>query len=292
MGVKERVTARVVDLFSHSDKPLEYTAQYSGDYGLFGPNSISWEVLGDVSSFVGGIRALMVQAAHPEVAAGVADHSRYREDPLGRLSRTSYFVTSMNYGAKPEIETAVQIVQRAHKGVVGISERGIPYNATDPEYSAWVHNTLTESFLEAFHRFRRPLSEIEADTFVKEQGSIGALMGADPIPETARELREWIYGHSSVSRSAAMREAIAFLNKPPLSKMEYFGYKTLQRSAVSSIPKEFRETLGLTRLSTAEPAGKALLGGLRWALKFSPSWKAALIRSGASFDPSMFREDV
>ncbi|MBU98645.1 MAG: histidine kinase, partial [Acidimicrobiaceae bacterium] len=90
MGVKERVTARVVNLFSHGDKPLENTDKYQGDYGLFGPGSISWEILGDVSSFVGGIRALLIQAAHPEVVAGVADHSRYREDPLGRLNRTAY----------------------------------------------------------------------------------------------------------------------------------------------------------------------------------------------------------
>ena len=95
MGIKERVTARVVDLFSHSERPLQNTEKYEGDPGLFGPGSISWEVLGDVSSFVGGIRALLIQAAHPEVAAGVADHSSYREDPLGRLSRTAYYVTSM-----------------------------------------------------------------------------------------------------------------------------------------------------------------------------------------------------
>ena len=69
MGIKERVTARVVDLFSHSERPLQNTEKYEGDPGLFGPGSISWEVLGDVSSFVGGIRALLIQAAHPEVTA-------------------------------------------------------------------------------------------------------------------------------------------------------------------------------------------------------------------------------
>ena len=52
MGLRKRVTARVVDLFSHSDMPVEDTARFAGDAGLFGPDSISWEVLGDVSSFV------------------------------------------------------------------------------------------------------------------------------------------------------------------------------------------------------------------------------------------------
>ena len=71
MGIKERVTARVVDLFSHSERPLQNTKSMK-EIRTFGPGSISWEVLGDVSSFVGGIRALLIQAAHPEVAAGVA----------------------------------------------------------------------------------------------------------------------------------------------------------------------------------------------------------------------------
>ena len=292
MGVKTRVTARVVDLFSHSDKPLLYTNRYSGDVGLFGPGSVSWEVLGDVSSFVGGIRALMIQAAHPEVVAGVDDHSQYREDPLGRLSRTSYFVTSVNYGAKPEIEAAVQIVKRAHSGVVGISERGIPYNASDPEYSAWVHNTLTDSFLEAFQRFRRPLTTIEANTFVKEQAVIGSLMGADPIPKTAQELKAWVCGHPAIGGSKAMREAVAFLDRPPLPRVEYTGYKILQRAAVATIPSELTTILELKARPPAESTGRALLRALRWALKFSPAWKAALQRCEANFDPKMFRDDA
>ena len=82
--------------------------------------------MGDVSGFVGGIRALLIQAAHPEVVAGVADHSRYREDPLGRLSRTSDYVTATSYGAMPEVEQAVRIVRAAHRRVIGVSHRGRP----------------------------------------------------------------------------------------------------------------------------------------------------------------------
>ena len=162
MGIKERVTARVVDIFSHRERPLQNTEKYERDPALFRPGSISWEVLGDVSSFVGGIRALLIQAAHPEVAAGVADHSSYREDPLGRLSRTAYYVTSMTYGAMPETEEAISMVNFAHRRVSGVSERGRAYSASSPEYSAWVHNTLTNSFLEAFQVFKRPVTEIEA----------------------------------------------------------------------------------------------------------------------------------
>lgn len=35
-----------------------------------------------------GSRALLMQVAHPKVAAAVAEHSRYRSDTLGRLRDT------------------------------------------------------------------------------------------------------------------------------------------------------------------------------------------------------------
>ncbi len=73
-------------LFSHGPQPLEHTLDYDGDPGLLGPDSVSWRVIGDAAAFVGGIRALLVQTAHPEVVAGVEQHSRYRADPLERLS--------------------------------------------------------------------------------------------------------------------------------------------------------------------------------------------------------------
>ncbi len=292
MGVKERVTARVVNLFSHGDKPLENTDKYQGDYGLFGPGSISWEILGDVSSFVGGIRALLIQAAHPEVAAGVADHSRYREDPLGRLNRTAYYVTTMTYGANPEIEYAIQMVRSAHVGVSGTSERKLSYSASNAAHSAWVHNTLTDSFLEAFKIFRRPLSGEEADRFVREQSLIGERMGANPLPKDAKALRAWIVDHPNTGPSEAMREAIVFLKKPPLSPVERIGYRVLQQAASSTIDAKMREILGLRPHALSLSSGKVLINSLRWALKASPSWKAALIRSGADFDETLFRSDV
>ena len=126
--LRRSVVRRTIGLFAHGDDPMANTMEYAGDPGLFGPDSISWEVMGDASGFVAGIRALLIQAAHPEVVAGVADHSRYREDPLGRLSRTSAYVTATSYGAMPEVEQAVRIVRAAHHRVQGVSHRGLPYH--------------------------------------------------------------------------------------------------------------------------------------------------------------------
>src|SRR5215213_5295543 len=62
------------------------------DVGLFGPDSVTWRVHGTPAMIIGGMRALFLQTLHPLAMAGVADHSDYRHDPLGRLHRTGDFV--------------------------------------------------------------------------------------------------------------------------------------------------------------------------------------------------------
>jgi len=271
---------------------LANTLESRGDIGLLGPDSVSWTVLGDVAAFVGGIRGLLIQAAHPEVVAGVGDHSRYREDPLGRLSRTSAYVTATTYGAMPEVEAAVAQVQRIHRIVSGVSSRGVSYNASDPGFSAWVHNVLTDSFLTAHIVFGGiPLSSEEADRFVTEQTRVGSLLGSNPMPSSREELSSWIEDHPEVAPSPEMRDAIEFLTHPPLEPAIRIGYKVLMEAAVSTIPERLREVLGLTPKVGATAIGKSAIGGLRWALGYSPSWRLALERVGAPIPTNLFVQE-
>ncbi len=183
---RSRVIAATQGLFSHGDYPLAETLAYQGDPGLFGPGSATWTIVGDTSVFVGAIRALLLQAAHPEVAAGVFDHSRYRDDPLGRLTRTESYVTATSFGAMPEVEAAVARVRRRHGPIHGVSHRDLPYDASDPELDAWVHNSLTDSFLTAYRVYgAQACPEALADSYVAEQLRVGRLLGAGPLPESA-----------------------------------------------------------------------------------------------------------
>ena len=246
-------------------------------------------VLGDTAAFVGGIRGLLIQAAHPEVVAGVGDHSRYREDPLGRLSRTSAYVTATTYGAMPEVEAAVATVRRVHGFVQGVSSRGVSYSADDPGFSAWVHNALTESFLTTHLAFGgSPLTAEQADQFVLEQTRVGALLGADPMPETRADLSAWVEDHPDIAPSPEMRDAIEFLKSPPLDPALRAGYKVLFEAAVTTIPPRLRRILGLNPKPLARTGGSAMVSSLRWALGYSPSWEAALLRSGAPVPPGLF----
>lgn len=289
--IRQRVIRSATSPFGHADYPLANTLDHRGDPGLFGPGAASWQIIGDVSAFAGGIRALLIQAAHPEVVAGVEEHSRYREDPLGRLSRTSAYVTATTYGAVPEVEAAVNLVRGAHRGVTGHSHRGKRYAASNAAHAAWVHNVLTDSFLAAYEAYGpRPLAPGDADRFVREQAVIGRMLDADPTPETASELRSWVTDHPDLGASPGMRHAVEFLTDPPLSAGQRAGYRLLASAATSTVPPRIRDILDLRSSAAGSAGGAATLGFLRWALGSSPSWHVALVRSGAPVPDGLFTQ--
>jgi len=239
-------------------------------------HSVSWPVIGDAAAFVGGIRGLLVQAAHPEVVAGVMDHSSFRDDTLGRLSRTSAWVTATTFGAEPEVMGAVKAVTTAHRRVRGQSERGRPYNAASPHLAAWVHNALTDSFLASYQHFGpEPLTPADADRFVAEQASIGDLLRADPLPRTASDLAAWLVEHPDIEPSAAQASAVAFLRDPPFRAPVLLGYRPLFWAAAATLPPSLNELLDLKPPPGSLAIGRRSVGFLRWALGTSPTWLRA-----------------
>ncbi len=292
-ALKDRVVASTSDLFSHGPQPLEHTLDHRDDPGLLGPDSVSWPVLGDVAAFVGGIRALLVQSAHPEVVAGVEQHSRYQADPLGRLSRTSAYVTETTYGARPEVDAAVAAVRAAHRPVRGRSERGAAYSAGNPELAAWVHNVLTDSFLAAYQAYGpRLLTDEEADGFVAEQTRIGTLLGAAPLPDTAASLGRWVTEHPALEGSSAQRAAVGFLRSPPLPLAVRPGYRMLFAAATATLPPALSELVGVRPLPAGRAVGRLSVGSLRWMLGSSPSWHLALVRCAAPVPDGLFRQPL
>lgn len=292
-GARNRVVEATTGLFSHGPQPLAETIRHAPDPGLLGPDSVSWRVIGDASAFVGGIRALVVQTAHPEVVAGVEQHSRYRTDPLGRLTRTSFYVTATTYGAMPEVEQAVSMVRSAHGGVSGRSARERPYSAGQPEMAAWVHNVLTDSFLAAYRAYGRdPISDADADRFVEEQTRIGALLGADPMPTTADELSAWVTDHPDLAPTDDAVNAMAFLQDPPLSFAVKAGYRPLFHGALATVPDRLLDIVGARPGWRAREIGRSTTTALRWALGSSPSWHVSLVRSGAPVPDGLFRQPL
>jgi uncharacterized protein (DUF2236 family) len=65
---------------------------------------------------VGGQRALVMQLAHPLVAAGVAEHSDFPARALERLRRTLDLSLALIYGTEQEAETAARSIRLVTTG--------------------------------------------------------------------------------------------------------------------------------------------------------------------------------
>ena len=133
--LRDQLMAPVARSLAGDRLPFEQYTEPPGDPGLFGPGSATWRVHADPTMLVGGLAALMLQTVHPLAIAGVEEHSNYREDPLGRLSRTGSFVTGTTFGSTEAAERLIKLVQGIHRKVRGTAPDGRGTRPTTPTWS-------------------------------------------------------------------------------------------------------------------------------------------------------------
>ncbi len=219
--------------------------------GLLGPASVAWRVHDHPAALVGGVRALLVEALHPRAMAAVDRFSDFREDPWGRLRRTSEFVLTITYGTGAEAQAAAAGVRRVHERVRGVDPHsGKRYRADEPELLAWVHNVTVESLLLAYLAYASPLGAEEADRYVAEMRVMGALLGLDGsrLPATRAGLERWILGVDGLVATPAAREALRLVFAPPLPIMLRPAWATLCAGAIALLPDWARRAYGLPPL--------------------------------------------
>jgi uncharacterized protein (DUF2236 family) len=140
---------------------------------VFGPGSPTWRVNGESVLLLGGGRALILQVAHPGVAAGVAQFSNYRAEPWKRLYRTLDTTLTIVFGDDRTSAAASARLRRVHERVRGSDDRGEPYSALDPAVLLWVHATLIDTSLTIYERYVRPLSSPELNGYYEEMKALG-----------------------------------------------------------------------------------------------------------------------
>jgi uncharacterized protein (DUF2236 family) len=163
--------------------------------GLFGPGSMSWTIDRELVVLAGGSCALLMQAAHPVVAAGVADHSTYATDPFGRLMRTLTSSFDVVFGTRSQAQRTIRRVNAIHARVRGVRpDGGAAYSAMEPEALLWVHATLIDTALRVYSRFVRRLHPDEEQAYHLESGRVALLLGVPEaaMPSTIEELRAWM----------------------------------------------------------------------------------------------------
>jgi len=190
------------------------------DPGFYGPSSVTWQMHGDPMMWVAGIRALYLQALHPRAVRGVLQNSDFRRDAWGRLMRTANFVGTATYGTTEAAERAAARVRKIH-GMLGATDpdTGERYSVDEPELLLWVHCAEIDSYLHVLRRSGFPLTDAQADRYIREHRVGARLVGldADQVPGDQAELAAYFEKvRPDLAAGPEAREVDDFLRRPPI----------------------------------------------------------------------------
>jgi uncharacterized protein (DUF2236 family) len=229
----------------------------SPESGYFAPDDVAWRVGRELALLLGGGRALLLQVAHPLVAAGVAEHSGFREDPWKRLEGTMNAVWAVVFGSRAQADRAAARVRAMHGKVngtlaapMGPFPAGTRYSALDPELLLWVHATLVDSALLVHSQWVGKLSEADERSYYEEMKTCAELFGtpADVIPPTLEEFRAYMderLASEEIYVTETAREIAHTVLHPPLPLPLRPAMEVVKVVTASLMPPRLRREYGL-----------------------------------------------
>jgi uncharacterized protein (DUF2236 family) len=226
--------------------------------GYFPPDSVIRRVGNTaIIPLLGGGPAVLLQVAHPLVAAGVVEHSDFGTDLWHRLVRTLRALYLIAYGTKEEAEQAGAAVQAVHAHVRGVTRHslgrfpaGTRYSASKPELMLWVHATLVQASLETYTRFVARLSPHEEERYYQEMALVARIFGtpASVIPGSLAEFREYFHAEvegGDICVTGPAREVASVILEAPLPAPLRLLAPAHRLSTAGLLPPKLREGYGL-----------------------------------------------
>jgi len=243
-----------------------------GARGLFRDDCWLRRVSGAPVAIFGGGRALLLELAHPFVAAGVAEHSAWRSDPFGRLQRTLAAMSAVTFGELPAALAAARAVERAHARVRGVLPAdagpfpaGTPYSGRDPEAVRWVWATLADTALVIYERFVEPLSPEAREDYYADHRVLARVLGVPPglVPSDLAAFRAYfddMVASDLLAVTPLARELAQAVLDPPAE----LGAARMARSITAGLlPPRLREGFGLVWDARREARLAALVASVR-----------------------------
>jgi uncharacterized protein (DUF2236 family) len=271
-----------------------------------GPGSISWTINREIVVMAGWGRAILLQLAHPLVAAGVNDHSRFRAGPVARLARLRTTIDAMRaltFGDDGDAIAAAARINTIHDRVFGRipAEAGpfpahTAYSAHAPDLLCWVHATLVDSLPRAYDILVEPLTPDERDRYCHEAAVMEPLLDMPPgmVPRSSTALDGYL--HDALANGTlvvtdvtrALARAVLF---PRGWRLLWPVFRPVQLIALGLLPPSLREAYGFawTRKDALALVRWTTAG--RWLRRIVPAqlrqWPSARRRLGAEGRPSL-----
>lgn len=251
----------------------------AGDYGLFGPGSATWHLMGEPILWVAGIRALYLQALDPRTMLGTWQNSAlvHRREAWARFLRTTAFVRTRTYGSMPDVERAGRRVRKIHASLTGTDTDGTVFRLDEPEQLLWVHCAEVESYVAICRRCGMGATPAQLDTFVDEQRRSAALVGLDPVkvPASVAELDAYYAGAQTRARaSAEAKKSLLMSFNPPvppaLAPLKLVA-PAVNALAFAALPPWARRLYGAPGSPVTDTVTTAALKGLYQATRLAPA---------------------
>ena len=239
-------------------------------------------------------RAILLQLAHPLVAAGVSAHSDFDAGPLAyvrRMRRTIGAMLSLTFGTESEIRQTAGRINAIHHRVhgrldcaVGGYAAGTPYDATDPALLTWVHATLVDSQLRTYALFVGPLAPADEDRYCAEAAQIGPLLGmpSNTLPDTKDRLDrylDWMQQDDRLAVGACARRLAGALLAPPGRRWVAPALWLGRLTTVGLLPASIRDAYGFPWRTKDARRLRSAAAVLRAARRIAPpvlrEWPAA-----------------
>lgn len=227
--------------------------------GITRDSPVSRRVNREIVAVAGWGRAILLQFAHPLVAAGVADHSAFGGGlvtAMRRLHSTVGAMLSLTFGDDERAIAAAAGINTIHDRIngrlrapAGSFAAGTPYSAHDPELLRWVHATLLESMPMTYDLLVGPLAPGERDRYCEEAAVMEPLLDipAGSLPRSAAQLATYMRGmHASgtitvTDTSRALARAVLF---PPQWYLLWPAFRPVQLITIGLLPPAIREAYG------------------------------------------------
>lgn len=202
----------------------------------------------------GGGRALLLEVAHPLVAAGVAEHSDFERDPFARLQRTLDAMSAIVFRDRAAALAAARGVETAHARVrgtlpcdAGAFRAGTPYSGRDPELVRWVWASLVDTALVVHERFVAPLDEGALAAYYADQRMVARLLGVPEalVPEDPTGFRRYVDDMLAGDTLAVTEQARAIAKAVLAPRVKYAGRRLVGDLTAALLPPRLRQAFGL-----------------------------------------------
>jgi uncharacterized protein (DUF2236 family) len=244
------------------------------DLGLLSRDSVARRTNREAFLLLGGAAAVLLQIAHPLVAAGVGAHSDYRRDLFGRLSRTVNTPLAVVFGTAAEARAGLRRIGRRHVPVRGRAPDGRSYDARDPALIVWVQVTLVLTSLRLFEYVMGRLDDADREAYWQEARFFALELGATPgsLPRTFVDVLAY-ERHMLATEAIPDANGVAVARDVirPIRWLPGLAYWPFDAITAGLLPPSLRLAFGLPWRTRERLAFRFVLRALRMGVPVLPS---------------------